>query len=137
MVDTSVVYAVLDGADTGHAQAAKWIRANTEQLVTTPLALAEIDHLLHARGTRAAAAHFREELGRGSIEVLWSPAILEAALAVAEQYSDLPLGLTDASLVALAEAAGAVAVASFDQRHFRAVRPISGGSAFRLLPADE
>ena len=26
--------------------------------------------------------------------------------------------------------------ATLDQRHFRAVRPLAGGEAFRLLPAD-
>ena len=55
---------------------------------------------------------------------------------VAERYVDLGLGLTDASLVALASRIGTIDVATYDQRHFRTVRPLRAGDAFRLLPLD-
>ena len=31
---------------------------------------------------------------------------------------------------------GTIDIATLDERHFRAVRPLAGGKAFRLLPAD-
>jgi predicted nucleic acid-binding protein len=40
-----------------------------------------------------------------------------------EQYSDMPLGATDACLVALAERLGIVELATLDRRHFTVVRP--------------
>jgi uncharacterized protein len=55
---------------------------------------------------------------------------------VAERYADTGLGLADASLVAVAERLGTIDIATLDERHFRAVRPLAGGKAFRLLPAD-
>jgi hypothetical protein len=39
------------------------------------------------------------------------------------RYADLPLGTTDASVVALAERPGVDDVATLDRRHFSVVRP--------------
>lgn len=48
-------------------------------------------------------------------------------------YADLPLGLVDASVVAICERLGERKVATLDHRHFRAVRPAHTAS-LRLLP---
>ena len=42
----------------------------------------------------------------------------------------------DASLVALDARVGSIDIATFDERHFRALRPETGKTAFRLLPTD-
>jgi hypothetical protein len=39
-------------------------------------------------------------------------------------------------IVALAARLQTVEIATFDERHFRVMRPLSGGDAFRLLPRD-
>jgi predicted nucleic acid-binding protein len=57
-------------------------------------------------------------------------------VSIAERYADNALGLADASLVALAERLNTVDVATLDERHFRVVRPLAAGEAFRLLPMD-
>lgn len=49
------------------------------------------------------------------------------------QYASLPLGGTDTCVVATAERLGAMEVATFDRRHFTAVRP-AHIEAFTLLP---
>ena len=41
------------------------------------------------------------------------------------------------ALVALAERVGTTSIATHDERHFRAVSPLAGGDAFRLLPRDQ
>jgi predicted nucleic acid-binding protein len=50
-----------------------------------------------------------------------------------ETYADVPLGATDASVVAVAERLGIAEIATLDHRHFRAIRP-RHVSAFTLLP---
>lgn len=55
---------------------------------------------------------------------------------IAEHYADNGLGLADASLVALAESLHTADIATLDERHFRAVRPLAAADAFRLLPTD-
>lgn len=48
-------------------------------------------------------------------------------------YGDLPLGTTDAAVVAIAERLRLTDVATLDRRHFTVVRP-SRVDAFTLLP---
>jgi len=50
-------------------------------------------------------------------------------------YSDLGPGLSDLSIVVLADRLETTRIATFDERPFRALRPLSGGS-FTLLPLD-
>ena len=66
----------------------------------------------------------------------WGDAAVQAA-EIAQQYADLGVSLADASLVALAARLQTIEIATFDERHFRAIRPLWGGDAFRLLPLDE
>lgn len=49
--------------------------------------------------------------------------------------AQIDLGLADLSLVLLAHKLDTRRILTFDERHFRAVRPLQGG-AFTLLPAD-
>lgn len=56
---------------------------------------------------------------------------------VDHRYANLGVRLTDASLVALAGRVETTVIATFDERHFRAMRPLTGEPAFvLLLPAD-
>jgi hypothetical protein len=66
----------------------------------------------------------------------WWPTAARESAELADRYADLGIGLTDASLVVLAARVGATDVATFDERHFRAVRPLGIAEAFRLLPLD-
>ena len=58
-----------------------------------------------------------------------------AALDLDSRYADLKLGLADLSVVVPARKVRTRRLLTFDQPHFRAVRPLQGGS-FTLLPAD-
>jgi predicted nucleic acid-binding protein len=49
--------------------------------------------------------------------------------------SDLGIGLTDASLVVLADRYRTNRILTLNERPFRALEPLGGGS-FELLPAD-
>jgi predicted nucleic acid-binding protein len=135
VLDTSVAYALLDGVDRRHHEAAQWYDDVDDDLVTTPLMLAELNHLAVTRAGPAAARAFRHDLVIGAYAVEWWEDAAAQAAEVAETYSDLGLGLTDASLVVLSERMGTTDIATFDERHFRTVRP-SRGAAFRLLPID-
>jgi predicted nucleic acid-binding protein len=57
------------------------------------------------------------------------------ALDLDRRYADLNLGLAALSVIVLAHRLGTRGILTFDQRHFRTVRPIQGG-AFAVLPAD-
>lgn len=136
VVDTSVIVSYMNSADDAHGLVATWLDDVDDDLVTTPLIVAEVDHLVGARGTRAALSALRSDLVAGAYLVEWWSGAIPSAVKVAERYADTGLGLADASLVALAERLGTIEIATLDERHFRAVRPLAGGKAFTLLPAD-
>jgi predicted nucleic acid-binding protein len=136
ITDTSIIVAYMNAADAHHATVSAWLDELDDDLTTTPLIVAEVDHLIGTRGGRPAQAALRADLTAGAYLLDWWPGAIMTTVAVAERYSDTDLGLADASLVALAERVGTVDIATLDERHFRAVRPLVGGEVFRLLPAD-
>jgi uncharacterized protein len=135
VVDTSILYALLDRRDARHQETVAWYEATADSLVTTPLVLAEIDHLAIRAGPAAARALYGD-IAAGAFEVEWWETAAGDAVEVASQYESFPLGLVDASLVVVAARVGTTSIATFDARHFRAVRPLAGANAFTLLPAD-
>jgi predicted nucleic acid-binding protein len=136
IVDTSVIYALLDRADRAHGMVARWYREADPELVTTPLILAEVDHLAGTRAGLPARAAWRRDLAAGAYLVEWWGTAAREAAEIAETYADLDIGLADASLVALAARLGTVEIATLDQRHFRPVRPLTGDGSFTLHPLD-
>lgn len=136
VIDTSVIYALLDRRDSNHERAAAWYLATRPALATTPLVLAEVDHLAGTRAGSVAQEAWRQDLANGVYDVLWWPGAAAAAVEVAARYADLEVGLTDASLVTVAARVETSNIATFDERHFRAMAPLSGGGSFRLLPQD-
>jgi predicted nucleic acid-binding protein len=136
VVDTSVVYALIDRADNWHGRVADWYRTADPDMATTPLVLAEVDHLVAARAGSSARTSWRRDLAAGAYAVHWWARAPRDAVAVAERYADLGVDLTDASLAVLASRLRTAEVATLDERHFRALRPLSGEDAFRLLPLD-
>jgi predicted nucleic acid-binding protein len=136
ILDTSIIYALLDAGDSRHRDTLGWYERLDEELVTTPLVLAEADHLAATRGGPRAVRAFRDDIRAGAYLVEWWPGAARESAELSDRYAELGIGLTDASLVVLAARVGSVAIATFDERHFRVVRPLGGAEAFRLLPLD-
>jgi predicted nucleic acid-binding protein len=137
IIDTSAILAYMNATDDHHELVSAWLQDLGDDLATTPLIIAEVDHLVAARGGRAALTALRVDLAAGAYLVEWWQGAMPTAVRVAEQHADTELGLADASLVALAERHQTVDIATLDERHFRAVRPLAAGEAFRLLPIDD
>ena len=136
VLDTSFVVALLLRGDTGHRDAADFYVKAEGGFTTTPLVLAEVDHLLHSCRAPVALEAFHREVQAGTLGVEWWPKLDVCAAEVASLYAEIGLGLVDASLVALAGALETNRIATFDERHFRAVEPLTGEKLFVLLPAD-
>lgn len=104
------------------------------RLLVPHTVVAETAYMLHSyAGVRAESAFIRS-LAQGDFvgtEILDVDYARVAELI--ERYDDLPLGTTDASVVAVAERLGVREIATLDRRHFTAVRP-SHVEAFTLLP---
>lgn len=135
VADSSLIYALLDSRDQRHTEAASWYESNEDDLATTLLVIAEVDHLARRVGPKATRA-FREDLVAGAYHLDRAPDLGTLVL-IAETYRELGVSLTDASLVQLASRYETTRIGTFDQRHFRAMTPLGEeGGHFTLLPAD-
>lgn len=103
-------------------------------LVIPTLVITEVTYLLGTRLGWQAEVRFLGDLASGdfAIEPLHAADPVRIAELVAE-YRDLPLGTTDASVIAAAERLDATEIATVDRRHFSVVRP-RHATAFELLP---
>jgi len=137
VLDTSGLLAALDEGEPDHGACRAALLADPDPRWLSPFVLAELDAVIHrARGVGAGLA-FLDAVARGEYRVApFDNADVERARAVAVEHRDLGLGLADASLVVLADRYRTDQLLTLDERHFRAVRPLSGATAFRLLPAD-
>ncbi len=135
VVDASALYALVDARDPHHQQVAALLEG-TEVLVTSEAVAAEADHLIGNRLGVDPELAFLADLARSTLAVeCLTRTELAMAHQVASQYRDLTLGLGDTSLVVLARRHRTRRVATFDERCFRTVAPLQGGS-FTVLPAD-
>lgn len=136
IVDAGALYAQADADEPRHSAIAAILRTERESLITTELAVAEADYLILERLGVEVELALLADLATGTYLVeCMSRDDLRSARAVIERYRDLQLGLADASLVVLAERHGTRRILTFDERAFRVVRPLQGGS-FTILPAD-
>jgi len=132
VLDTSAVLAFMVATDDFNAAAVALFARTDEDLVTTPVALAEMDHLVTQRGGREAAEVLWSNFEDGAFLVRWWADALTQTLAIARAHPSI--GLADASLVALSGLLRTDRIATFDQ-HFRAMST-PHGEAFVLLPDD-
>jgi hypothetical protein len=134
LVDTGPLVAAANRTDTHHnASVAVLATAKPPRLVPG-LVIAEVSYLLARDAGAIVEAEFLRSFSTGFLTVVDITAtdLIRCAYLV-EQYSDLPLGATDASLVALAERLDIAELATLDRRHFSVVRP-SHVDSLTLVP---
>jgi uncharacterized protein len=137
IIDAAPLVALGDARDPLHARVGDLLRAEHGELVVPAPVSAEADHLIRRRGTAEAARAFLRDVaaGRFMVEGLTAEEHRTAAQ-LDERYSDLGLGLAEASMVILAKRFRTRRLLTFDERDFRTVTPLGGGH-FTLLPRDE
>ena len=136
VLDSSIVIALIVADEPDHEEVKRWIFEIDDDLVTTPLGLAEMDHAVERRAGRLVAARMWQDFDRGAYQVRWWADALSETLKIARVEGHLGIGLVDASLVALAERLGTNRIATLDHRHFRQLTLRRGAEHFTVLPAD-
>jgi len=112
------------------------LRAEAGPIVVPAPVSAEVDYLLARRVGEHARQAFLDDLadGRFVVECLREHEYRVVAQ-LERRYADLAPGLADLSIVVLAQRVGTRRIATFDERHFRALRPLDDG-AFIVMPRD-
>jgi uncharacterized protein len=136
LLDAGALYAQADRAHPHHPAVADLLQSEREPLIASAFAVAEADYLILTRLGVEVELAFLDDLAEGTFDVAClNRGELRVASQLARRYRDLELGLADASLVVLAERFRTRRLLTFDERAFRAVVPLQGGT-FTLLPAD-
>jgi hypothetical protein len=134
VVDTGPLVALGDHDDHDHHACRELLETDAEPLVTTGLVVAEAGYLLNrVLGPPADQALVAMILDGGiHVEALtitdWT-----RGHELIGTYDELNIGVTDATLIAIAERLGATRIATLDHRHFGVVRP-AHIDAFELVP---
>lgn len=132
--DTGVLYAAAVRRDRNHERCVQLIEGWPDPLVTPAPVVVELDWLAHTRRVPAISDGVLRAIETGGLYV--EDLTLEDYGRIRElcrRYDDLPLGLVDASLVAVAERLGERTIATLDHRHFTVVKP-RHARALTLLP---
>lgn len=132
IADAGPLYAAADADDADHDASLAALSRPDLRLVVPALVIAEATYFVGRRLGPDAEAAFLRGLGSLDVEAPDSDDFTRMAELV-DQYSDFPLGGTDASIVALAERLDAPVVVTLDRRHLGAVKPRHRES-FELLP---
>jgi len=135
IVDTSVLYALVDAADAAHDRAVTALGQEVEAIVVPQATLPEVCYLIGSRLDARREADFVRHLTDSDwrLEPL-TDADLPRVAALMHQYGDARIGFVDASVVAVAERIGAVRIYTLDIRHFGMIRP-AHVERFELLPS--
>ena len=134
LVDTGPLVPYLNRKDPDHESCAALLGTRTDDLFVKPYVLTEACYLIGKYVGAEAEINLVEAVAAGD---LIQTDVLAADLArIAElvrQYRSFPLGVADASVVALAERLCITEVATLDHRRFRAIMP-RHCQALTLLP---
>ena len=134
IVDAGPLYAAAATRDRNHRRSIELLTSAPGPLVVPALVVTEVAYLLGDRIGPHAEVAFARSLERGELFV---EPVLDSdwrrIVELTEQYADLPLGIVDASVVALAERRDLDTIATLDHRHFATVKPRHVGS-FSLVP---
>jgi hypothetical protein len=134
IADTSGLLALFNDREPAHEAVRAAVDAEPEPLVVSPYVVAEVDYLVATRLGADAELTVLAELGGGAYHLAdLAAADLEAAAAVVSRDRDQEIGVTDASLVVLADRHRTRSILTLDHHHFDVVRPLSGGR-FHVVP---
>lgn len=136
LIDAAPLVALADPTDPLREAILEVLTSEDEDLVVPAPTTAEVDYLLGSRLGSAARRAFFADLAAGRFTVAGVERAEYATIMDLEaRYAELSLGLADCALVVLAARYRTTRIVTFDERHFRAVRPLHG-EAFTVLPAD-
>jgi predicted nucleic acid-binding protein len=134
LVDAGPLYAAAATRDKHHRRSVELLSSAARPLLVPALVVTEVSYLLGDRIGPHAELAFARTVAAGELVV--EPVLdseWERIAELAEQYLDLPLGIVDASVVALAERHELDTIATLDRRHFATVKPRHVAS-FTLVP---
>ncbi len=134
MLDTGPIVALFDKDDRYHKRCVNILRDITGPLVTSWPVLTEAFYLLNF--SSSVQDDLWEFIERGGVTIApLEGELISRCRELMKKYSDLPMDLADATLVALGEELKLKTVFTLDHKDFRVYKPKHRKRGFTLLPA--
>lgn len=134
IIDTSALFALFVAADRDHRAVADLLTESDDGLVVSPYVVAELDYLIAKRGGVRDELIALNELCSGAYELaIMGVADLISCSRVIARYADQQIGVTDASLVVLADRYQTRRICTLDRRRFSILRSLDDRE-FTLIP---
>ena len=134
LVDTGPLVAYLNRNDRDHDRCAELLEGRADELLVTPYVVTEACYLVAKYVGADAEINLVEAVATADLtQVQVDSADLARMAELMRQYRAFPLGVADASVIAVAERRKLTEIATLDRRHFAAVAPLHA-PAFDLLP---
>jgi len=134
VADTSGLLAYFNSQEPQHGAVSTVIDQSTVGIVVSPFVIAELDYLVFSRlGVEAELTVGRALTSGAYVLPQFDAEALEVAYGVVDRYRDQAIGLTDASLVVLADRFSTTKVLTLDRRHFEVLRTLDGRT-FDVIP---
>ncbi len=134
LVDTSVLVSAANAGEVMHRRCYTALTTAQGRLVVSPLVVAEADYMIARLRQVSAEVAMLQDIRDNMTVAQFTNEDLDQAIALVEQYADLNIGVTDASIVVLAAKYHTTQLLTLDHKHFQAIAPLASGSHFTLLP---
>jgi predicted nucleic acid-binding protein len=134
LIDTGIIIALADKSDLWHQRSLRFLDTYNGKLIAPTTIIPEACYILNAYLGPSAEMAFIESLVRR--QIFLEPVTreyLSRSQEILRAYSDLNVGLVDASVIALAERLHISKILTADRRHFSAIKP-KHGLQLELLP---
>jgi predicted nucleic acid-binding protein len=124
IVDAGVLIGAADVDDDHHEACSRLFNERGREFIVPASVVVEVCWVLGGHVSAAIEAEFLDSIAEGELRVEVLDRVDYArASELVKIYADFPLGMVDASVVAMAERLGISEVATVDHRHFNVVRP--------------
>jgi predicted nucleic acid-binding protein len=130
-LDTSGLIALIDTKDRHHTACIDAFQQHAGPRIIPAAILAELGWFLEQRFPPAVEQFLLDDIEQGAYTTEWSTRDVPRIKALTLRYHDLPLGLTDAAVIACAERHGGL-ILTTDFRHFPIVA--RGERSFTPIP---
>ncbi|HEX5370221.1 MAG TPA: PIN domain-containing protein [Dehalococcoidia bacterium] len=134
ILDSGVLYALLDRRDASHPACRDLVMNAEETLVIPSPVLIEVDYFITQRLQTQQRLDLLDDIRSGGylVENLL-PEDYERVFEICSIYNDADVGFVDAAVLAIVERFSEPKLATLDRRHFGMMRP-HHVAALRLLP---
>lgn len=132
IADTSGLLALFNDQEPAHEAVSALVSREVDHpsgaVVVSPFVVAELDYLVNRRlGVPAELSMLDELAGGAFVLAAFGSEELRQSAEVMDNYRDLAIGVTDASLVVLAHRYLTDRVLTLDRRHFLVLQRLTGG----------